>query len=88
MIKTAAGQVLGTAPIGAIDVPLSLDAERLITRRQLRALCGGVSDMWVHRRLFESGSSFPKPVKIAGRDFWRLRDLRDWIDAQAATRAS
>lgn len=42
---------------------------------------GGVSDMWLHRRL--RFDNFPQPVRLAGggprsRRMWRLADLEAW----------
>jgi hypothetical protein len=52
-------------------------AECFLTARQVRARYGGVSDMWLHRRLHDA-SGFPQPVVICGRRFWRLSDLVAW----------
>jgi hypothetical protein len=48
-----------------------------LTARQTRTRYGGVSDMWLHRRLHDA-SGFPQPVVICGRRFWRLSDLVGW----------
>jgi predicted DNA-binding transcriptional regulator AlpA len=52
-------------------------ADCFLTARQTRARYGGVSDMWLHRRLHDA-SEFPQPVVICGRRFWRLSDLVAW----------
>lgn len=56
---------------------------KLIPASAVRKICGGVSDMWLWRRLNEEGSSFPKPIYIARRRFWKEAELVAWIDAQA-----
>lgn len=56
--------------------------ERLAQNRAVRDLLGGVSDMWIHRRLTNPESNFPKPLKIGNRRFWREREILAWIDAQ------
>lgn len=55
--------------------------ERRISAKQVRELCGGCSDMWLHRRLRDS--DFPRPQLIAGRRFWREREVLEWLDRQA-----
>lgn len=52
--------------------------DRLLTANQTREFFGGVSDMWLHRRLHEP-VNFPEPIRISGRRFWRLSELRNWI---------
>ncbi len=54
--------------------------ERRISATRVRELVGGVSDMWLHRRL--SDSDFPRPQLIAGRRFWREREVIAWLDRQ------
>lgn len=49
----------------------------LISATQVRERFGGVSDMWLHRRLHDQ-SGFPKPVYIGRLRFWRLNELRAW----------
>ena len=47
----------------------------------VRARYGGVSDMWITRKIRDSG--FPKPVYLDGRDrFWINEQLDAW-EAQA-----
>jgi predicted DNA-binding transcriptional regulator AlpA len=45
-------------------------------------LFGGVSKMWVERKLEDETSGFPKPIYISGRRFWRVAEVLAWIDAQ------
>jgi hypothetical protein len=56
--------------------------ETLLTSTQTRAVLGGVSDMWLHRRGNDPESGFPKPLVIANRRYWRWGELRAWRDAQ------
>lgn len=63
-----------------------LSNNRLIKAATVRDLCGGVSDMWLWRRLHDKqtqGPTFPRPVYIAKRRFWREADIIDWLEAQA-----
>jgi hypothetical protein len=64
----------------------ALDDEALVNAGQLRTLFGGVSDMWIARRLNEKPAEgcmpFPRPAQIAGRHYWLLRDLLKWRDEQ------
>lgn len=48
-----------------------------------RDLFGGVSAMWVERKLADEESGFPKPIYISGRRFWRVAEVLAWIDAQS-----
>jgi len=51
--------------------------ETLIPTAQVRARYGDVSDMWIYRRLADD-PSFPRPLYIAKRRFWRLGELVAW----------
>jgi len=56
--------------------------EKRIQAAAVRELCGGVSDMWIWRRL-DSDPTFPRPIYIAKRRFWRESDVIKWFNAQA-----
>lgn len=43
----------------------------------VRARYGGVSHMWLVRKL-EKDAAFPRAIYIAGRRYWRLGDLIEW----------
>lgn len=63
-----------------------LKNNRLIRSNDVRALCGGVSDMWIWRRLYDKqtrNETFRKPVYISKRRFWRKADVLDWLEQQA-----
>jgi predicted DNA-binding transcriptional regulator AlpA len=62
---------------------MELDERRLIPASAVRDICGGVSDMWIWRRLHDPDAGFPKPTVIARRRFWREAELAAWLDAQA-----
>ena len=49
----------------------------LLPAAQVRERFGGVSDMWLHRRL-QDKSGFPRPVYIGRLRFWRLSELVAW----------
>lgn len=61
--------------------PEFYNPERRIQAAAVRDLCGGVSDMWLWRRL-DSDPSFPRPVYISKRRFWREADIVDWLESQ------
>lgn len=66
---------------------MSLDSEAIyITSRQLRQRFGGVSHMWIERRLADPDPSipFPKPIYIKNRRYWRLDEIEAWERAAAA----
>ena len=41
---------------------MNIDDEKLINSRQVREMFGGVSEMWLWRRLHDD-SGFPKPTR-------------------------
>jgi hypothetical protein len=53
-------------------------SEVFLTSRQVKRRFGDVSAMWIWRRLHEPDSNFPVPILIAGRRYWRERDLLAW----------
>lgn len=57
----------------------------LIPTAQVRARYGGVSHMWVERRL-KDDPNFPRPLYIAKRRFWRLGELIAW-EREVASRS-
>jgi predicted DNA-binding transcriptional regulator AlpA len=72
--------------IAANDDRSSLSSERLVTNKQLRELLGGVSEMHIWRLLKDPKNAalkFPVPIHINRRNYWRLADVRRWIDRQA-----
>ena len=60
----------------------SSSQDELLTSRQLRAFFGGVSDMWVWRRLADPALKFPRPIMICSRRYWPKREIIAWRDAQ------
>jgi predicted DNA-binding transcriptional regulator AlpA len=50
----------------------------LLTARQIRTRYGDVSDMCLWRWLRDQKLSFPQPVLINGRRYWRLSNLHGW----------
>jgi predicted DNA-binding transcriptional regulator AlpA len=54
------------------------DDETLLTSAQTRARIGGVSTMCIWRWMRDPRVMFPPPVKINGRNYWRLGTLRRW----------
>jgi hypothetical protein len=54
-----------------------------LTTRQLRDRYGGVSHMWIERRLLDD-PEFPKPVYFGIRRFWKLAGLETWERTRAA----
>ena len=55
--------------------------DRLIGRRDLAGMLGGISMMTLWRREQEPG--FPKKMKIGGGVFWKLSAMMAWIEQQA-----
>ena len=57
----------------------SWDSERLLSRRLLRRLVP-VSDMTIWR--WERDGRFPHHLSINGRNYWRLGEVRAWLEGQ------
>jgi hypothetical protein len=55
----------------------------LIPSAKVRKRYGDVSAMWIERRL-SGDPTFPKPIYIARRRFWRLAQLVAWETSKAA----
>jgi predicted DNA-binding transcriptional regulator AlpA len=63
----------------------NLDDERLIGTTPVRELLGGVSQMHIWRLLNDENYralKFPRPTVMGRRNYWRIGDLRRWIDRQ------
>lgn len=56
--------------------PASNDDTR-VPIRYVRQRFGGVSHMWIERRL-KDDPTFPRPIYIAGRRFWSMQELVAW----------
>lgn len=56
--------------------------EIFLSAAQVRARYGGVSFMWIERRL-KDDSGFPTPAKFGRLRFWKIGDLEAWERAQA-----
>jgi hypothetical protein len=51
---------------------------------QVRSRFGGVSDMWLHRRMRDAALPLPAPSYFGGLRFWRVADLEAWEAARDA----
>lgn len=60
---------------------------RHISAKDVRDLCGGVSDMSLWRWLNDPEMNFPKPVYIGKRRYWQEAEIIAWLQAQQAERA-
>ena len=52
--------------------------------QQVRLRYGGRSEMWLWR-MSEKEPTFPKPIKVGARNFWRLAELSAWEGKRHAT---
>ena len=59
------------------------DTDRLLSRRELRRYLP-VSDMTIWR--WQQAGSFPQHVTIGGRNFWREREVRAFLEDRFAAR--
>ena len=63
------------------------DTPTLVPAAQVRQRYGGVSTMWLERRLKNPESGFPKPIYIGRRRYWRLEELVAWERSLASEAA-
>jgi hypothetical protein len=89
----ATGQTASAAPAAPTTVHRRQDrgstddlGDRFLTSAQVKKRYGGVSDMWLHRRL-RDGSGFPQPMIIETRRFWKLSELEAWERERAKASA-
>lgn len=61
----------------------------VLSARQVRDYLGGVSQMFIHRRLADD-PAFPKPFKLGAmtgkgqRRYWRRADIEGWLAKRAS----
>ncbi|WP_425050754.1 helix-turn-helix transcriptional regulator [Psychromarinibacter sp. S121] len=60
----------------------SIDPHRRVNAARVCELCGGVSDMSLWRWLNDPALSFPKPIYIARRRYWREAEVIAWLEAR------
>lgn len=53
-----------------------------ITARTVCDMCGGVSDMTLHRWLKDPEKGFPRPIYIGKRRYWREADVIAWLETR------
>jgi predicted DNA-binding transcriptional regulator AlpA len=55
--------------------------ETFLSTRQVRAMIGGVSRMWIHRRQLDAG--FPRGIHLGGGKlvFYKLSEVQAWVQA-------
>ena len=77
----ATPSAVGPESVGARNVVLNprLPPKQYLTAAQLRARYGGVSHMWIERRL-RYDPTFPRPVKLGGSliRMWDLAEIGAW----------
>jgi len=74
----------GMAPeLALLAAQIQLNPHKRITARNVCDICGGVSDMTLHRWLKDPNKAFPLPIYIGKRRYWRESEIIAWLDAQA-----
>lgn len=71
-----------TTAMAAHSTQTPLNPHKRITARTVRELCGGVSDMSLHRWLNNPELNFPKPIFIGRRRYWHEAKIVQWLDAR------
>lgn len=64
---------------------------RLMTSKQVRDALGGCSGMHLWRLQKDeryADLKFPRPIRIGGRNLFRVLEIEAWIDDQAAKTAA
>tara|TARA_R110000868_G_scaffold35458_5_gene127091 strand:- start:1076 stop:1273 length:198 start_codon:yes stop_codon:yes gene_type:complete len=56
---------------------------KMIAARQVRMRIGNISDMTLYRWLNDPRLSFPKPIVIQNRRYWREEDVDRWLSERA-----
>ena len=79
MLKTRAGKIIGNVPT---DPNLPTDASDVcLDAMQLRVRYGNRSDMWIWR-LLENDPTFPRPMVIRNRRYWRRSEIQAWEETK------
>ena len=68
-----------------MPLAVSKPNESLLPATAVRARYG-VSDMTIFRWLADPRLSFPQPIRINGRRYWRTADLQAFEERQASKR--
>lgn len=59
-----------------------MQTNKRIQANAVRELCGDISDMSLWRWLNNPDLSFPKPIYIGRRRYWKEADVLAWLEAQ------
>lgn len=62
--------------------PAPVVSGRIIKAQDLRAICGGISDMTLWRWLNDPALDFPRPIYLGRRRYWREAEVQAWIEAR------
>ena len=60
---------------------------KLISSNTVREILADISVITLRRWSFDENYSylnFPKPIKVATRNYWRLGDIENWVDEQGS----
>jgi predicted DNA-binding transcriptional regulator AlpA len=60
-----------------------MNTEKRTPASQVRALCGGISDMTLWRWLNDPNKRFPRPIYIGRRRYWKESEVVTWLNAQS-----
>jgi predicted DNA-binding transcriptional regulator AlpA len=66
------------------DYPSSAGTVTLVQADEVRAIFGGVSDVWLWRHMKDG--TIPRPIIIGNRRFWRRDEIAQVIEARSAAR--
>ena len=80
-------QAQQTTPVLPRDTA-ALDDDDLLSAHDTARRCGGVSRMTLYRWQRDARVSFPAPVSINNRNYWRWGQVRAWKQGQAQSHAT
>lgn len=63
------------------EQPFTID-DALLTSRQVRKIAGGISPVSMWR--WHNAGTFPPPIVLNKRNYWRRSDVQGWLDERAA----
>jgi predicted DNA-binding transcriptional regulator AlpA len=68
-----------------VEAKLSAEEDVFFSSTSVRKRYDGVSHMWIEERL-KSDPTFPRPMKVGNKRFWKLSELLEWERQQLKKR--
>ena len=55
------------------------DVDVHIVAKRTKQILGDICDMTLWRLVNDPDNGFPDPIKINGRRYWNLNEIREWL---------